>query len=534
MRSGLNLYSHQIVNHFRPYNKTAFRNSNNKKVSLREMSNIYIQEPPTSGKVLLMTTVGDIDIELWSRECPKTCRNFIQLCMEGYYNDTIFHRVVKGFIAQGGDPNSDGTGGESIYGHPFKDEFHSRLRYVRRGLVGMANSDKDDNGSQFFFTLAATPELQNKNTLFGKVTGDTIFNMLKLEEGLIDHNEKPMYPHKILKTEILKNPFSDIEPRKIQKPVCKEKKKVEKEKGIKNFGLLSFGEEAEEDEEKTNQFMQKNAGKAKSLHDAVDDPNLSKEPLKLDLNEKEIESDYEHNEDCTKQLNELEVEQRKQRIQEKLKSKIVKTKSDSNIKKNDTDSENCCLVTSEEHVKMQNTKKREEIRQEIVSLKKQYQNDKKVKDGILEKKMTEEVKAKNLKKEFENNELIKNFIKEKEKYENIKSNLPLKGIGREDFTLNLLTKFRSKLHTLKENSAEDDNKLDTADESTMEKEIQGDDWLRHMLRFQDDAPVLAKDASTKTDDWYDAYDPRNPLNKRKRKEVHNKHDNQNKSVKRKV
>uniref|UniRef100_A0AAG5DJR7 Peptidyl-prolyl cis-trans isomerase n=1 Tax=Anopheles atroparvus TaxID=41427 RepID=A0AAG5DJR7_ANOAO len=127
--------------------------------------------------VLLKTTVGDIDIELWSKECPLACRNFIQLCLEGYYNGTIFHRVVKGFIVQGGDVNGDGTGGESVYGHPFKDEFHSRLRYVRRGLVGMANCGKNDNGSQFFFTLGATPELQNANTLFGKVTGDTIYNI---------------------------------------------------------------------------------------------------------------------------------------------------------------------------------------------------------------------------------------------------------------------------------------------------------------------------------------------------------------------
>lgn len=182
--------------------------------------------------MLLQTTVGDIDIELWSRECPKACRNFIQLCMEGYYNNTIFHRVVKGFIVQGGDPNGDGTGGESIYGQPFKDEFHSRLRYTRRGLVGMANSDKDDNGSQFFFTMAPTPELQNKNTLFAKVTGDTIFNMLKLEEGLVDHNERPMYPHKIIKAEILNNPFDDIVPREMNKEVKKEKKK-KKEKGVK-------------------------------------------------------------------------------------------------------------------------------------------------------------------------------------------------------------------------------------------------------------------------------------------------------------
>lgn len=74
------------------------------------MSNIYIQEPPTDGKVLLVTTVGDIEVELWSRECPKACRNFVQLCMEKYYNKTKFHRVVRDFIVQGGDPTGTGSG----------------------------------------------------------------------------------------------------------------------------------------------------------------------------------------------------------------------------------------------------------------------------------------------------------------------------------------------------------------------------------------------------------------------------------------
>lgn len=68
----------------------------------------------------------------------------------------------------------------------FQDEFHSRLRFMRRGLVAMANAGKDDNGSQFFFTLGPTPELQNKHTIFGKVTGNTVYNMLKLEEGEVD------------------------------------------------------------------------------------------------------------------------------------------------------------------------------------------------------------------------------------------------------------------------------------------------------------------------------------------------------------
>ncbi|XP_054722900.1 spliceosome-associated protein CWC27 homolog [Uloborus diversus] len=156
----------------------------------------------STGEVLLHTTVGDIDVELWCKETPKACRNFIQLCMEKYYDGTIFHRVIKGFIAQGGDPEGDGTGGDSIYGQPFKDEFHSRLRFVRRGLVAMANSGKDDNGSQFFFTLGATPELQNKNTIFGKVTGNTLYNMLKLEEGLVDQDDRPLYPQRIISCEV--------------------------------------------------------------------------------------------------------------------------------------------------------------------------------------------------------------------------------------------------------------------------------------------------------------------------------------------
>ncbi|KHJ90967.1 peptidyl-prolyl cis-trans isomerase, cyclophilin-type [Oesophagostomum dentatum] len=133
------------------------------------MSTQYINEPHTTGKVILHTTAGDIEIELWTKECPLACRNFIQLCMEKYYNGTIFHRLVKDYIIQGGDPTGTGRGGESIYGKPFKDEFHQRLRFNRRGLLGMANAGKDDNGSQFFFTVGNdVRDLDRKHTLFGK------------------------------------------------------------------------------------------------------------------------------------------------------------------------------------------------------------------------------------------------------------------------------------------------------------------------------------------------------------------------------
>ncbi|KAH0518366.1 Peptidyl-prolyl cis-trans isomerase CWC27-like protein [Microtus ochrogaster] len=202
--------------------------------------------------------------------------------LEAYYDNTVFHRVVPGFIVQGGDPTGTGTGGESIYGAPFKDEFHSRLRFNRRGLVAMANAGPHDNGSQFFFTLGRADELNNKHTIFGKVTGDTVYNMLRLTEVDIDDEERPRNPHRIKSCEVLFNPFDDIIPREIKRPK-KEKPEEEikklKPKGTKNFSLLSFGEEAEEEEEEVNRVSQSMKGRSKSSHDLLkDDPHLSSVP----------------------------------------------------------------------------------------------------------------------------------------------------------------------------------------------------------------------------------------------------------------
>ncbi|XP_017095223.2 spliceosome-associated protein CWC27 homolog [Drosophila bipectinata] len=484
------------------------------------MSNIYIQEPLTSGKVLLKTTVGDIDIELWARECPKACRNFVQLCLEGYYKNTEFHRLVKGFIVQGGDPNGDGTGGESIYGHPFKDEFHSRLRYTRRGLVGMANSGKDDNGSQFFFTFAPTPELQNKNTLFGKITGDTIFNMLKLEEGIVDHQERPMHPHRIVATEVLSNPFDDIVPRILAKPTKSKKNKKERQ-GVKNFGLLSFGEEAEGDEEETNVYVKKNAGKAKSLHDNVDDPKLSKEPVRVPKVEKaeseeRLSDDYQEDNDMEKPSSKSYSDLVKNKLSKGSKSRSEK-KVKEVVEESDSDDDEDVLMTREKEQSRKISEEKSKIREEIASLKKQYQLDKQNKDKLLsstqEKASKEEIKGDT------DNHYIKDFIQFKEKY-TAKVKLQPKGQSREEFTLSLLSKFRTKLDNLKQKTGSDEVEPEPQDldEKAVEQEIIGDDWLSHTLNFNSTAPVLAKDANSKGDDWYDAYDPRNPLNKRKRGE----------------
>ncbi|VDN88639.1 unnamed protein product [Brugia pahangi] len=152
--------------------------------------------------------------------------------MEGYYNGTIFHRVIRDFIVQGGDPTGTGEGGESIYNTSFKNEFHQRLKFNRRGLVGMASGNDGMNGSQFFFTLNATPDLDKKHTLFGKIVGNTLFNMLRLGECEIGDDDKPLTKQKILQVEILNNPFNDIIPREKKKDK-KRKEKVREKKDAK-------------------------------------------------------------------------------------------------------------------------------------------------------------------------------------------------------------------------------------------------------------------------------------------------------------
>lgn len=156
------------------------------------MAQTYTQEPPTSGKVILYTTQGELEIELWTNEAPKACKNFIQLCLEGYYDNTIFHRMIPKFMIQGGDPTKTGMGGESIYGKPFPDEFHSRLKFSHRGIVAMANSGKqNDNNSQFFITFDKCSWLDKKHTIFGKIVGDTQYNLQNFEKVETDSEDRP-------------------------------------------------------------------------------------------------------------------------------------------------------------------------------------------------------------------------------------------------------------------------------------------------------------------------------------------------------
>lgn len=124
-------------------------------------------DPNKKYSAVMHTDKGDITIELYADKTPRTVNNFVFLAREGFYDGTIFHRVINDFMAQGGDPTGTGTGGP---GYRFADEFDPKLRHSRPGVLSMANAGPNTNGSQFFLTHVATPWLDGKHSVFGQVT----------------------------------------------------------------------------------------------------------------------------------------------------------------------------------------------------------------------------------------------------------------------------------------------------------------------------------------------------------------------------
>ena len=151
--------------------------------------------------VILETTQGDVEIELMPVIAPLAVANFVGHINSGYYNDLIFHRVIEGFMVQGGDPLGTGTGGESIWGKNFPDEFSPEARFDTEGLLAMANSGPMTNGSQFFITTSMPEWLNDKHTIFGKVVKgyDNVKKIEGVEKGAGD---KPVEDQKIVKAYI--------------------------------------------------------------------------------------------------------------------------------------------------------------------------------------------------------------------------------------------------------------------------------------------------------------------------------------------
>lgn len=148
--------------------------------------------------VVLETNQGVIEIKLMPDAAPKACENFIKLCEKKYYDGLIFHRVIKKFMIQGGDPTGTGRGGQSIWGKPFEDEVSPKVAFDSAGILAMANAGPNTNGSQFFITTVPTPWLDMKHTIFGKVIkGYDVVQ--KIENTPVGPQDRPVSEQKIIR-----------------------------------------------------------------------------------------------------------------------------------------------------------------------------------------------------------------------------------------------------------------------------------------------------------------------------------------------
>merc|ERR1719191_2484053 len=155
--------------------------------------------------------MGSLTIKLHTQKAPKTCRNFIELAKAGYYDGCIFHRVVKGFMCQTGDPDPNstgGSGGESIYGPTFMDEIIASLSHDKMGIVSMANAGLNTNSSQFIITFKACEHLDGKHTIFGYVEEADWPNLRELEAVKVAKHDRPAKPVKLFCCHVEQDPWA--------------------------------------------------------------------------------------------------------------------------------------------------------------------------------------------------------------------------------------------------------------------------------------------------------------------------------------
>lgn len=150
------------------------------------------------------TNLGAFKIELFEDKAPITTKNFIDLAQKGFYDGVVFHRVIDGFMIQGGDPQGTGRGGP---GYTIKDEFHPSLKHDSAGILSMANAGPNTGGSQFFITLAPTTWLDNKHAIFGKVT-DGMDVVRAIGKTKVGAGDRPIQEVKINRLTISENPVT--------------------------------------------------------------------------------------------------------------------------------------------------------------------------------------------------------------------------------------------------------------------------------------------------------------------------------------
>ncbi|MEK7432546.1 MAG: peptidylprolyl isomerase [Cyanobacteriota bacterium] len=183
--------------------KVAANTTTDKKVEEKKADEkAFVFDNKKEYKVQMETTMGKIKFKLFSKESPKAVENFVTLISRKYYDGIIFHRVIKGFMIQTGDPTGTGMAGVSAFGKEFENEDAPNLSYNKAGILGMANHGKNTNGSQFFITTEAKPHLDHGYTIFGEVT-EGLDIVMAIEKVKTNEKDKPLEDVKMTKVTLI-------------------------------------------------------------------------------------------------------------------------------------------------------------------------------------------------------------------------------------------------------------------------------------------------------------------------------------------
>jgi len=243
------------------------------------------------GYARIETNLGDLTIELQTETAPKAVWNFVRLAQKGYYKGVAFHRNIKNFMLQGGDPTGTGRGGESIWGKNFQDEFEGPLTHNARGIMSMANKGKHTNSSQFFITYRPVTHLDNKHTIFGKVVGGMdVLN--KMEQVPTDGSDRPLNKIVIKDVVVFVDPFQEfLKEKDLQDKAAEHKAEVQRQGGTEDDKTTWTGKRIRDDGTVSGEGAASRVGKYLNAAAATaqsagtvddDDPSLDtwEEPVK--------------------------------------------------------------------------------------------------------------------------------------------------------------------------------------------------------------------------------------------------------------
>jgi peptidyl-prolyl cis-trans isomerase-like protein 2 len=246
----------------------------------------YLLKPrrvKTKGYISINTNLGSLNIELYPEYAPKTVWNFIQLAKRGYYDGVSFHRNLKNFMIQGGDPTGTGRGGQSCWGKTFADETEGPLVHDARGVLSMANKGKDTNTSQFFILYRASPHLNRKHTIFGKVV-EGLPTLDRLEKVPADEKGKPEAACRIESMAVLIDPFEDFLKQRSEKEAEEARKEqLRLEGGAEDDRMTWTGKRVRSDGKSDAAAAGSSIGKYLAQATVINDEEQSRQPPEEDM-----------------------------------------------------------------------------------------------------------------------------------------------------------------------------------------------------------------------------------------------------------